>query len=202
MVYFASKKNIYALFPKTKEREIITTLSFDPTCLIVANGWLCCGGHNGNYAAISLKDRRAEDDFSLNLDPDPTGRSSQDMDATRRSILRDTVSILRRLRGADCPIRANVKKIGMEGNDKDDAINNAITLWFPPELPSIRAHKKPVAVVSNNDKSVYILNLEDSEVVQRLTYPDVSWRQICDIIFFFFGYLPLQFRFPQQCSQL
>jgi len=35
-----------------------------------------------------------------------------------------------------------------------------------------------VAVVANNDKSVYILNLQDSEILERLTFPDCVNRAV------------------------
>jgi hypothetical protein len=176
VVYYPSGSDIYALYPNTKEREIVTTLSFAPRCLTVAGGWLCCGGHHGDYTAISLSDKRTDFDLSTAFDPD--ARLPLDLDPAHRSSPRDTPTITRRSRGYIFPLVADVKRLGNEADEKDDAINNCITLWFPSRTTSDRAYTTPVAVVANNDKSVYILDLPGSEIIERLTYPDCVNRAV------------------------
>jgi hypothetical protein len=175
VIYYPSGFDIYALYPKTKEREIVTTLPFSPRCLTVGGGWLCCGGHHGDYTAISLSDRKA-DDLSATLDPD--ARLPLDFDPVRRSSPRDTPSTSRRSRGLNYPLSVEVKRIGTESDEKDDAINNCITLWSPPNIVSERTYTTPVAVIANNDKSVYILSLPESETLEKLTYPDCVNRAV------------------------
>lgn len=175
VIYYPSGFDIYALYPKTKEREIVTTLPFSPRCLTVAGNWLCCGGRHGDFTAISLSDKKTDTDF-MNLDPD--ARLPLDLDPSRRSSPRDTPSGSRRSRGRTYPLQASVKRVGAEADEKEDAINNCITLWFPPRTASERTYKIPVAVVANNDKSVYIVNLPDSDVLEKLTYPDCVNRAL------------------------
>lgn len=176
VIYYPSGFDIYALYPKTKEREIVTTLSFSPRCLTVGGGWLCCGGHHGDYTAISLSDKKTDFDFSLPSDPD--SRLPLDLDPFRRSSPRDTPSTSRRSHGLSYPLSAQVKRIGTEADEKDDAINNCITLWFPHNTLTEGIYTTPVAVVANNDKSVYILSLPESEILEKLTYPDCVNRAV------------------------
>lgn len=57
------------------------------------------------------------------------------------------------------------EKIGAE-------IVNCITLWSPREDLSERVYKVPVAVVSNNDCTVSILNVATSDTLETLKLPD------------------------------
>ena len=70
------------------------------------------------------------------------------------------------------PLPTSLKFFGVEKKEDENAINNCISLWFPKKTISERAYKLPVAVLANNDSSVYILDLKESEVIERLTYPD------------------------------
>lgn len=171
VIYYPSGRDIYALYTKTKERELITRLPFSPRCVTTERGWLCCGGENGNYTAISLSDGNTDLDFSISLDVDPDARLPLNLDPSSRSTPRDTPSGSRRSRGFNHPLCANDKTIGKE-------INNCITLWFPTEAASERTYNIPVAVVSNNDRTVSVLNLEDSEVLDKLSYPDCVNRAV------------------------
>lgn len=173
VVYYPSGSDIYALYTKTREREIITRLPFSPRCLAAERGWLCCGGDPGHYTAISLSDWNTDLDFSINLDAEPDSRLPLELDPSRRSVPRDPPSTSRRSRGHHHPLFANVKNVGKE-------INNCITLWFPSPTTSDRSYQTPVAIVSNNDKTISIVNLEDSgsEVLDKLTYPDCVNRAV------------------------
>ena len=174
VVYYPSGSDIYALYTRTREREIVTRLPFSPRCLVASNGWLCCGGEPGHYTAIPLNDWNTDLDFSISLDADPDARLPLDLDPARRSSTpRDISSAPRRSRGHSHPLLAHVKGVGKE-------INNCITLWFPTSDLSERAYDNPVAVVSNNDKTISIVNLEDpeSEVLEKLAYPDCVNRAV------------------------
>lgn len=174
VVYYPSGSDIYALYTRTREREIVTRLPFSPRCLAASNGWLCCGGEPGHYAAIPLNDWNTDLDFSISLDADADARLPLDLDPSRRSSMpRETSSAPRRSRGHNHPLLAHVKSVGKE-------INNCITLWFPVSDLSERTYDTPVAVVSNNDKTISIVNLEDteSEVLEKLTYPDCVNRAV------------------------
>lgn len=174
VVYYPSGSDIYALYTKTREREIVTRLPFSPRCLVASNGWLCSGGEPGHYTAIPLNDCNRDLDFSINLDADPDARLPLDLDPSRRaSTSRDIPPAPRRSRGHSHPLLAHIKSIGKE-------INNCITLWFPTTDLSERAYNSPVAVVSNNDTTVAIVNLEDpeSEVLERVSFPDCVNRAV------------------------
>ena len=169
-VYYPIGTSIYVLNTRTGERQLVTTLSFYPRCLAVDGGWLCCGGDGGQYAALDIRNA-IRPTFSLNLDTDPDARLPLDLEPTQRSITRDTASYLLRFRNR-YPLIANEIKVGTE-------IVNCVTLWFPNDLTSDRTYKKPVAVAANNDRSVSILSLEDdSEVVDKLTFPDFVNRSV------------------------
>lgn len=174
VVYYPSGSDIVALYPLLKEREIITTLPFAPRCLTVAGEWLCCGGHHGDYTAISLSGKKS--DFDLSFDPD--ARLPLDLDPIRRSAPRDTPSTSRRSRRHLYPLIAEVKRLGKETEEEKDAINNCITIWFPSNTITDRTYGQPVAVVANNDKSVYIVTLPDSDLIEKLTYPDCVNRAV------------------------
>lgn len=178
LIYYPSGSDVYVLNTKTKERQHITTLPFTPLCLTVEKGWLCCGGHHGKYTSVCLDDTKTETESSLGLDLDPDARLPLDLDPTRRSLPRDIASTSRRTRGPVRPLPASLKFFGVEKKEDDNAINNCISLWFPKNTASERAYKLPVAVLANNDSSVYMLDLKESEVMERLSYPDCVNRAV------------------------
>lgn len=106
---------------------------------------------------------------------DPDERLPLDLDPASRSILREALSnsdILqassRRSRG---PLSAKTAKIGKE-------IVNCIELWSPSPSSSEKAYKIPVAVVSNNDHNVFIVDIAESEVLEELNLPDCVNRSV------------------------
>ncbi|KAH6716759.1 hypothetical protein BKA61DRAFT_630884 [Leptodontidium sp. MPI-SDFR-AT-0119] len=164
VVYFPNGTDIVSINSKTRERELITSLTFLPRCLVASKDWLCCGGDNGNYTAISLKDRSIAFDTSSFLDADPDSRLPLDLDPTRRSSnIGEMIDAYRRIRGRTTT--THCEKIGAE-------IVNCITLWSPREDLSERVYKVPVAVVSNNDCTVSILNVATSDTLETLKLPD------------------------------
>jgi hypothetical protein len=152
----------------------VTKLPFSPRCLTVARGWLCCGGENGNYTAINLNDNKTYSNSSLNLDVsmDPGARLPLDFDTARRSASRDNISTSRRPYSRPYPLVANVMKIG-------DEIVNCVTIWFPTAATSDRTYQSPVAIVANNDCTVFIMDLEkNSDTLEKLTFPDFVNRSL------------------------
>jgi hypothetical protein len=101
---------------------------------------------------------------------DPDARLPLDLDPSHRSTPREASSIFRRSR-QNRTLTANSSKVGTE-------IVNCVTLWSPSENTSDRTYKIPVAVVSNNDCTVSILNVQTSEVLQKLTLPDCVNRSV------------------------
>lgn len=163
VVYFPEGTDIVSINCRTRERELIASLPFRPRCLVASNEWLCCGGDNGNYAAISLSSRSTDSDTSSFLDADPDSRLPLDLDPTRRPNIGEMIDAYRRARGQT--MTTQCEKIGAE-------IVNCITLWFPTDGLSERVHKVPVAVVSNNDSHVSIVDVATSDTLEILKLPD------------------------------
>ncbi|KAG4435664.1 hypothetical protein IFR05_008859 [Cadophora sp. M221] len=164
VVYFPNGTDIVSINSKTRERELVASLTFLPRCLVASKDWLCCGGDNGSYTAISLKDRSTAFDTASFLDADPDSRLPLDLDPTRRSSnIGEMIDAYRRIRGRTTTTHS--EKIGAE-------IVNCITLWSPRDDLSGRVYKVPVAVVSNNDCTVSILNVATSDTLETLKLPD------------------------------
>ncbi|PBP24084.1 WD domain containing protein [Diplocarpon rosae] len=170
VIYFPHGTNIFSINTKTRQRELVASLSFPPRCLVASKDWLCCGGDTGSFSAISLKPRSMGSEISSFWSADPDSRLPLDLDPTRRlypreqdssARLRDNWHFTRPFSESD--------KIGSE-------IVNCVTLWFPSGDVSERAYKSPVAVVSNNDCSVSILDLRTSDILHKLTLPDLVNR--------------------------
>lgn len=173
-VYFATGKgslNIQRLNRATHETETLKRLTFQPRCLVARNGWVCCGGETGEFSAIHVGDetRGAEQDTAPNLDPDDRLPLDLDPSHPEESIF----ASLARFR-PEKNLLAPSKKVGKERV-------NCVTLWFPPTLVTSfeGAYGGPVAVLSNNDKTVSVVALcGDQEVIDDLTYPDPVNRAV------------------------
>jgi len=63
------------------------------------------------------------------------------------------------------PPEVKITKVGTE-------IVNCITLWFPPAHNLEEAYDFPVSVLSNNDHTVSVVNLQESEVLDTLNLED------------------------------
>lgn len=168
IIYFPSGTNVVALNTKTREREVVAKLSFLPRCLTASKEWICCGGDKGSYTAVCLDDSISNSENTQEVDPD--ARLPLDLDVSRRAISIEGASASRRSRGHR-PAVADVIKIGTE-------IVNCVTLWSPREDASNVAYKVPVAVVSNNDCTVSILDVRTSETLEKLIMPDCVNRSV------------------------
>jgi WD40 repeat protein len=169
IVYYPSGNDVVALNTETHEREIITTLPFPPRCLTASKDWVCIGGEQGNYTAVSLNQRKGTPYLSASLELDADARLPLDLD--HRTFVRESTAALHRSRAPVRPITAKAIRVGTE-------IVNCVTLWYPTKDATEKAYQVPVAVVSNNDCTVSILNLENSEVLQQLTMPDYVNRSV------------------------
>jgi hypothetical protein len=69
------------------------------------------------------------------------------------------------------PLSAKTTKIGEE-------VVNCIEIWSPNPNASENAYTVPVAVVSNNDFTVSIIDISASEVLDELTLPDCVNRSV------------------------
>ncbi|KAM7204467.1 hypothetical protein V8F20_003583 [Naviculisporaceae sp. PSN 640] len=173
-VYFATGKgslNVQRLNRKTHETETLKRLSFQPRCLVARNGWVCCGGETGEFSAIHVGNENTGPEQATSASLDPDDRLPLELDPSRPE--ESIFASLARLR-PEKNLLAPSKKIGKERV-------NCITLWFPPDLVTLSdgAYSGPVAVLSNNDKTVSVVALwGDQEVVDDLTYPDPVNRAV------------------------
>jgi hypothetical protein len=155
---------------------VVATLSFSPRCLTASKDWLCCGGDDGNYIAVCLDEskRRVIGTSSSTADADPDARLPLDLDPSSRSILRETISTSESFmatRISRGPLSSKTTKIGEE-------VVNCIELWSPNPNALPNAHTVPVAVLSNNDFTVTIVNVSTSEVLEEIHLPDCVNRSV------------------------
>ncbi|KAI1002370.1 hypothetical protein K3495_g5830 [Podosphaera aphanis] len=163
-IYYPCGKDIFVLNTKAQESCLLFTLKFEPRCIAASGEWLCCGGDNGEYAAVCftvksqpeiLLGRQTEFDAQISA----TTNSSRRTDQLQRKyeVLRPVVEITR--------------TIGID-------IVNCVTIWLPPDLSSEWTYQEPVVVVSNNDRNVSILKLRDAVILDTLTLPDCVNRSL------------------------
>lgn len=164
IVYYPTGKDVVVLNTKSRESYILTTLKFEPRCLIASKEWLFCGGQKGDYTAIRIGERNiSENNTAYNSGPD--AHLPLDLDPSRR-----TTSSSRS--GNDVQTLEEINRtIGAD-------IVNCITIWQPSETPSERTYQEPVAIASNNDRSVSIMRLDNSELLDILLLPDCVNRSM------------------------
>lgn len=168
LVYYPSGRDIYRLNTKTREREILSTLPFSPKCLTASREWLCCGGEAGQFVTLYLKEQELEEESQSSSDPD--ARLPLDLDPSHRIGTVRESGTARSPRPA-VPLTPGIYKMG---ND----IVNCTTIWSPWKGSSARAYGKTVAVVSSNDCTVSILDIENQETIEKLTFPECVNRSV------------------------
>ncbi|KAI9746206.1 MAG: hypothetical protein M1818_000887 [Claussenomyces sp. TS43310] len=167
LIYYPSGTDVYQLNTKTHEREIVTSLPFSPRCLTASNGWIVGGGDGGDYAAIKV-DGRDWQPRSSTIGPD----ARLDFDPMRRPYLNQQTEAASSGRSRNTrPAQMKITKIGTE-------IVNCITVWCPGRDRAEQAYDKPVAILSNNDHTVTVANLADSEVLDTLQLDDCINRAV------------------------
>lgn len=119
---------------------------------------------------VSLKHRALGSDLSSFLNADPDSRLPLELDPTRRTASYDNEYSTRPMSTLSSRL-PTAEKI-----DVGTEIVNCITHWFPKDDSSEHVHNVPVAVVSNNDCTVAILDLATSKTIQTLTLPDLVNR--------------------------
>ncbi|KAK5633397.1 hypothetical protein RRF57_009111 [Xylaria bambusicola] len=202
MVYFPAGINnthITRLDTRTRECETIKVISFHPRCLVASGGWICCGGENGEFAIIRETTATARNadgltasatavaaaaivsasEDALDRDSRHTPSSSSDpahvTEPSMTELRRDMLSLVEHMSGSAKTWSASNHKFGTQRV-------NCITIWQPPESLSEESrpdrYNSPMAVLANNDKTVTIVSLEDSEAVDEIEYPDCVNRGV------------------------
>ncbi|KAK0641533.1 hypothetical protein B0T16DRAFT_420004 [Cercophora newfieldiana] len=175
LVYYVTgdlNKNVQRLNTTTRETETIKRLPFSPRCLVADNGWICCGGETGEFTAIHVREStpREVGQRLSDLLPDPL----PDLGDRFPSISNEEIlALVRAQEHTHKDMVAESKKFGKE-------LVNCITLWFTPTLapPFVGAYTEPMAVLSNNDKTVALIRLRDLEADDLIPYPDCVNRAI------------------------
>ena len=172
LVYFptgSDNRHIQRLNTTTNETETIKILPFQPRCLVVKNGWVCCGGETGEFAAIRSNEDDSSTDQGFRLPSEPDARLPMDFDTSGFDDIFPDLSRLRSNKG----LVAESKRFGRQRV-------NCVTLWFPPSSTECSdfAYTRPVAVLSNNDKTVTIVRLQDQQALDEVTYPDCVNRAV------------------------
>lgn len=103
-------------------------------------------------------------DTRLPLDLDPSSRTT----ALEASSTSSSFATLRRPRG---PLSSTTSKVGLE-------LVNCIEIWSPTPDAAEGAYDIPVAVLSNNDSSVFIIDLAKSKVLEQIDFPDNVNRSV------------------------
>ncbi|KAL1895983.1 hypothetical protein Cpir12675_003023 [Ceratocystis pirilliformis] len=131
-------------------------------CLTAAQGWVCCGGEHGEFSAAKLG--TIETLKSGNFEIPNSFFASHD----------SPIAVAKSARF----VRERV---------------NCVTIWFPQDqqpqqtfkiIPHHGAYNEPVAVLSNNDKTVTLVSLnsfsdgEEPQSLCSLTYPDFVNRAV------------------------
>lgn len=149
--------------------ETIKHLPFPPRCLVAKNGWVCCGGESGEFAAFSVSGSNEDDDTDARQDTGANGHPPANSSSD------DTMPALVPALSIDKSITAQSKSFGKERI-------NCITLWFPPPATGDEqdrgAYSQPVAVLASNDKRVIVVGLESKETLDELHYPDFVNRAV------------------------
>lgn len=175
IVYYVAgdaNHNIQRLDTRTKETETIKRLPFSPRCLVAENGWVCCGGESGEFAAINVGQAAQEPRSSL-LDSPASPLSTSNLPIDLDSPPPEDAIYLS-LAHARSHKNLLVKSTYF-GHD----LVNCITLWFPTlALAFDGAYRDPMAVISNNDHSVTVIKLDPQEMDDVLEYPEAVNRAV------------------------
>lgn len=164
ILFYCKGRDIILLNTKTRESYLFATLKFEPRCLTASNEWLCCGGDWGDYISIYFGDEKQSEVF-LGQNTESDAQLPLEIDPVWRSI---------KFHMPDKDIRPLCEVSKIVGED----VVNCITIWSPSDIYSERTYQESVAVVSNKDRSISILRLSDSELIEKLTLPNCVNRSL------------------------
>ncbi|KFX90665.1 hypothetical protein V495_04776 [Pseudogymnoascus sp. VKM F-4514 (FW-929)] len=157
-IHYLGDRDIYEIDTSKRTRRIVSTLAFPPKCLASSNGWICCVGDKGKFAAFRVDSNEG----AVGPASEADGRLPLDLDPFRR--LHPSLQNRGSRPGTGADTNRNRPQIRIIG----DEILNCVTLWFPGSDIAEGAYKKPVAVVSSNDFCAYIVDLENLEVIESV----------------------------------
>ncbi|ESZ95490.1 hypothetical protein SBOR_4144 [Sclerotinia borealis F-4128] len=172
IIYYPSSHDIICLNTKSRERELLTTLNYEPRCLTAAKDWVCAGGDRGNFTSfyVGEGERPGKTDSHLELSANADARLPLVLQPSAIAPQRESPEDSQRS-SPDATTPHVSKKVGSD-------VVNCITIWFPSESSLSQGYTDPVAVAALNDSTVAILSLHDSEILETLTYPDYVNRAV------------------------
>ena len=164
-LYYATRHDIYTLHLPTQRTSLLITVPFFPRCLAAGLGWVCLGGvNNGDCAFIRLKEQ--DDQGSLSVDarlpinlPEANEETLPGNAGDRRPIPRVLAP------EAEFNFQPDLLVQELGGD-----IVNSITI-HDLSNPGVSERNEPIALLSNNDKTVKIYSLAQRKVVAELLHP-------------------------------
>jgi hypothetical protein len=164
-LYYASGPNIYTLHIPTKRTSLLITIPFAPRCLTAGLGWICLGGEsNGDCAFVRLNAPEREDglhvDARLPISLPETSKETGQDGATNERAVPHVVA-------PDAEFKFQPDLLVQElGGD----IVNSITVHDLSNT-GLSERNEPVALLSNNDKTVKMYSLAQRKVIAELLHP-------------------------------
>ncbi|KAJ1333525.1 DUF2415 domain-containing protein [Microdochium nivale] len=178
IIYYPAGVNnthITRLNTVTRECETIKVISFHPRCLVAKGGWICCGGEKGEFAVIrdvgqtEGTEDLLGDEFRASF---PSIDPANLAEASMLQLHQEMLGIMERI---------NNKTWSTTNHKFGTARVNCITIWLPRKgshTPTPGQYQRPVAVLANNDQSITIVSLFDSQEVDHIALPDAVNRAL------------------------
>lgn len=142
--YVAGNGNtqVHKLDTAAHESEVVKLLTFAPRCLVARNGWICCGGENGEFVSFQVDE---------NSDSGGSSRADSSINDPSLSYIRNYVE-----NGGPRSEMLDAFRDHMHGLSADDRLQLALdTTSDDPIPPLISAESRPEANSNaNNSKNL------------------------------------------------
>jgi hypothetical protein len=164
-LYYASGHNVYTLHLPTRRTSLLITIPFTPRCLTAGLGWVCLGGEsNGDCAFVRLNENDDED--GLHVD----ARLPISLPETNRETGQDNAEIARPIPQVVAPEAEFNFQPDLLVQELGGDIVNSITIHDLSNA-GLSERNEPIALLSNNDKTVKVYSLAQRKVVAELLHP-------------------------------
>jgi hypothetical protein len=164
-LYYASGHNVYTLHLPTRRTSLLITIPFTPRCLTAGLGWVCLGGEsNGDCAFVRLNENDDED--GLHVD----ARLPISLPETNRETGQDNAEIARPIPQVVAPEAEFNFQPDLLVQELGGDIVNSITI-HDLSNDGLAERNEPIALLSNNDKTVKVYSLAQRKVVAELLHP-------------------------------
>lgn len=189
-----TNQELHELDPTTKKAETVAYLEFSPRCLVATKGWVCCGGELGEFVAI--RPTRTGDHTPSTGRNSPAAGLGRSRSSARRSRHdnhndednedhdddyddEDFYNIDSGM-ACDTPLVTVPPRMTARSGKFGKERVNCVTVWTPSDFVPLYpgAYPFPVAALSNNDKTVTLVNLETAEPLDAMDFPDCMNRAV------------------------